>query len=398
MKTKLVLGLLTLTGIVNAQWSTSGNAAVSGQFLGTTNGTDLVIKTNNNEQARITGGGNVGIGTNNPSQKLDIRGGLIHVVNSSALPYTFIGRDANPGVNDSYFYQRITNSYHLIGSNKNGSGVLRNLGFALGGSDFETDVKMTIEPSGDVNIKERLTIGNTAAVARLNLDGLNTSGLIVNSSNGNEALRVSNGAGAARFRVWVNSGGGDDTKTHIAGSAQIGFPMGIGMMDNTVRLNVDADNIHGVKLTTNNPGNKMFFVSYSNNTTFEVQGGGKTHIGLGRPLASGVAAGAMLSVDGLILAKDVRVAISSTTHWADYVFEKDYKLMPLSDVESFVIKNKHLPGVPSEAEVKKEGVDMTEMNIQLLQKLEELYLHTIELQKRLDIQSKQIESLIEKSK
>lgn len=128
-------------------------------------------------------------------------------------------------------------------------------------------------------------------------------------------------------------------------------------------------------------------------TCFHVSNKGVTNIGKGRPLATGIAKNAMLTVDGLILAKEVRVSVSTTTHWADYVFDKDYKLKNLYDVEAYITKNKHLPDVPSAQQVVENGVDMTEMNATLLKKIEELTLYTIELKKQLDKQQKEINSL-----
>lgn len=131
----------------------------------------------------------------------------------------------------------------------------------------------------------------------------------------------------------------------------------------------------------------------SGDETFVVYGNGKTHIGIGRPLTTGVCANAMLTVDGTILAKEVRVAISTSTHWADYVFDKGYKLMPLKEVEAFIQSNKHLPEVPSSADVEKNGIDVTEISATLLKKIEELTLYTIELQKKLEDQQKEINNL-----
>ena len=128
----------------------------------------------------------------------------------------------------------------------------------------------------------------------------------------------------------------------------------------------------------------------TNKTVFEVSNTGKTSIGLGRPKVGGVAANAMLSVDGLILAKEVRVAVSNTTHWADYVFEKGYKLRTLNEVETYIKKYNHLPDVPSAIDVKENGIDILEMNATLLKKIEELTLYTIELKKQLDAQQKEI--------
>ena len=98
-----------------------------------------------------------------------------------------------------------------------------------------------------------------------------------------------------------------------------------------------------------------------------------------------------LAVNGGIIATRVKVATYNSADWADYVFDEEYKLMPLEKVESFVAENKHLPDVPSAKEVEANGVDLMEMNVLLLKKVEELTLHTI-------AQQKEIEALKEKIK
>jgi hypothetical protein len=75
------------------------------------------------------------------------------------------------------------------------------------------------------------------------------------------------------------------------------------------------------------------------------------------------------------------------TTWAfevpDYVFEPTYKPMSLADVEQYVKANKHLPEVPSAAEMEKNGMDVAAMNLLLLKKVEELTLHVIEQDKKI---------------
>ena len=93
---------------------------------------------------------------------------------------------------------------------------------------------------------------------------------------------------------------------------------------------------------------------------------------------------AELSVNGTVLAKAVRVT-TNATYWPDYVFGNDYKMMTISELESYVNENKHLPGIPSASEVEEEGsVDLGEMNTLLLQKVEELTRYIIDLQKQID--------------
>ena len=77
----------------------------------------------------------------------------------------------------------------------------------------------------------------------------------------------------------------------------------------------------------------------------------------------------------------------------DYVFDEDYALRPLAEVQAFIDENSHLPDVPSEAEIKANGVDMTAMQMTLLKKVEELTLYTLEQESRLADQSREIAQL-----
>ena len=99
--------------------------------------------------------------------------------------------------------------------------------------------------------------------------------------------------------------------------------------------------------------------------------------------------------DGIRTEK-VKVDIAANNGWADYVFKKDYKLMPLEEVESFINKNGHLPEVPSEKEAIEKGIELKAMNILLLKKVEELTLYTLQQQKSIDEQNKRIELLEKK--
>ena len=86
-----------------------------------------------------------------------------------------------------------------------------------------------------------------------------------------------------------------------------------------------------------------------------------------------------LAIDGKIHTKEV---IVSDTGWADYVFFKDYQLPTLQEVENHIKKNGHLMNIPSAAEVEANGIELGEMNKLLLEKIEELTLYIIELDKK----------------
>lgn len=106
------------------------------------------------------------------------------------------------------------------------------------------------------------------------------------------------------------------------------------------------------------------------------------------------AAGYELAVNGDVIATSIRV--KNYTSWPDYVFEKGYNLRPLSEVETFIKENKHLPEVPSETEVKNEGIDLYNMNSALLKKIEELTLYMIEIKKENENTKLQNEELVKR--
>lgn len=93
-----------------------------------------------------------------------------------------------------------------------------------------------------------------------------------------------------------------------------------------------------------------------------------------------------LDVNGTIRAKEIKIE----TGWADFVFDTDYRLPALSEVESHIREHKHLPGIPSERRVKEEGVNLGEMQVKLLQKIEELTLYVIAQDKKIQ----ELETLI----
>ncbi len=100
-----------------------------------------------------------------------------------------------------------------------------------------------------------------------------------------------------------------------------------------------------------------------------------------------------LDVNGTIRAKEVRI---ENTNWPDYVFSKNYQLPSLSEVSRHIEENKHLPGIPSAEEVAKEGVNLSEMNAKLLQKIEEMTLYMIQQQKEINELKQRIDNVEQK--
>ncbi len=104
-------------------------------------------------------------------------------------------------------------------------------------------------------------------------------------------------------------------------------------------------------------------------------------LGIGTTSGTPVPTGVKLAVNGKVLCEEVEVQLSQD--WPDFVFEDGYDLMPLNEVAASVRKNKHLPGMPSAQEVEQDGIALGEMQGKLLQKVEELTLHLIALNKEL---------------
>lgn len=96
-----------------------------------------------------------------------------------------------------------------------------------------------------------------------------------------------------------------------------------------------------------------------------------------------------LDVNGTIRATEIKVE----TGWADFVFKKDYNLPSLDEVEDHINTYSRLPEIPSEQEVKENGVSLGEMQVKLLQKIEELTLYVIEQSKENKSLKKQIDEL-----
>lgn len=126
-----------------------------------------------------------------------------------------------------------------------------------------------------------------------------------------------------------------------------------------------------------NQNTRGFRLLHKTNNTFPflVDGNGNVGIGDPNPLER-------LSVNGKIRAKEIKVEADP---WPDYVFDVSYKLPDLNVTEQFIKENKHLPEIPSAAEIAKKGVNLGEMNALLLKKIEELTLYVIDLKKEVEI-------------
>lgn len=90
-----------------------------------------------------------------------------------------------------------------------------------------------------------------------------------------------------------------------------------------------------------------------------------------------------LNNDGLLYAREVKVNLEA---WPDYVFDPNYRLMPLSELQAFIQQNNHLPNVPGACEMEEQGINVAKSNVMLMEKVEELTLYVLEINERVKSQ------------
>ena len=120
---------------------------------------------------------------------------------------------------------------------------------------------------------------------------------------------------------------------------------------------------------------------------------GKFYLGTNPDAACGDCSEYRMFVKDGIRTEKVKVDVATANGWADYVFKKDYRLRTLEEVEKHIAEKGHLPNIPSATEVEKNGINLGEMDVKLLEKIEELTLYSIEQNKQLQNQSEEIREL-----
>ena len=145
---------------------------------------------------------------------------------------------------------------------------------------------------------------------------------------------------------------------------------------------IEASNAEGTFFNVKPEGN--FEVSNAFGNIMTLQPNGKFTI------SDGTVKLIQVDADGLFRARKVRIDMDN---WADYVFNKDYDLMPLNKLERYINEHQHLPNVPSINTVINEGIDLGDMNRVLLEKIEELTLHLIQQDKEIKSMKDSIEQI-----
>ena len=158
-----------------------------------------------------------------------------------------------------------------------------------------------------------------------------------------------------------------DRRLYLAGITGTGSQMYGGMV-----LTNQGSGVRSLDIVV---GNNNFTTNTSpENVIMRIKSSGKVGIGTDDTGSH------KLAVDGSIGAREIQVEANG---WSDFVFEDNYELKSLEETEQFIKENKHLPDVPNESEVLEKGINLGEMDSKLLQKIEELTLYMIEMNKEL---------------
>ena len=244
-------------------------------------------------------------------------------------------------------------------------------------------------------VGNNLTIsnGNTIVLPTfVEVDGSVTNELQTLSQAGN-TVTLSNGGGSFTMPTTSIIAG---TNTTVSGNGSASTPFQINAIDTSIYAN---NGIINQATTTGN--NRVVDMNNRNiwfNTTTSSTNG-KIYLGSTSvyPNSTG---NYKLFVEGGIMTEKIKVALRSTANWADYVFDKNYKLMSLLELEKYISTNKHLPGIESANELTKNGIDVTDMQSKQMAKIEELTLYIInqnktlvEQSKAISMQNKEIEAL-----
>ena len=392
------------------QWKVNGNQNVSSnQFLGTTDNSPIILKTDNQMRMKVDATGKVAV--------TDLAGNTPAIVGVNADGSLY--RASDPGI-DSLFdcstkLYRATGNYLtpdcFIGStNKeafrmytNNSERMRisstgDLGIGTTAPETPlhffsaTNAELRIQGSSNTALPTLGFAGGTGSqtiqLAKIKAN-LNTSNFIpemvfeVNNSQGlnsvQQVLRMD--FKAAEFRTSLGVGMSAQAGSQLAVNGSATFTESNNTA-NWLKLGHNGANAfieHNTASASSNSPSRLFINQNGGRTDF----GGDVilaqNLGLGTTEFNDASSGKAyrLSVDGRIRANEVKVY----SGWADYVFESDYELMPLSEVEAYIAENGHLPNLPSSAEVAQNGVDLGETQAKLLEKIEELTLHLIRLEK-----------------
>lgn len=358
--------------------------------------------------------GNVGIGTLNPEQKLDITGNLRLNSRSTQLSGNIdvleFAKSHEFGYNWGRYVQGNITSYTANGY---AGGLKIYTGYHIGNGNYDIKPAMTIGATG-YNINDAYVgIGTVEPSSKLHVFG---GDFLVNGGQGdrNSGIRIVAPVATSHYNWMIGANQNVNATFEITPSTVVNgttfsvpaiainangnigvgtnSPVPIGGACRTLGVNSTTDSYSGGISYMANGMVKGF--SYYDNGAMALQGAAgvpvkiitnnteQVRVDVSGYMGLGTANPTeRLTVNGNIKTKKI---IVTQTGWADYVFKDDYKLKPLQEVASYIKENKRLPEVPSAKEAAEKGASLGDTQVLLLKKIEELTLYVISLQNQVN--------------
>lgn len=265
---------------------------------------------------------------------------------------------------------------------------------------LNTDGKFKIGQEINGNLENRVLIDQNGNVGigtdnpseRLSVNGFTLIERTDNPTWQNTKVKFGISAGSAsdqglRFEVSEDGGANFQDILHLKKNGSIGI--GSTDVNENAKVQILADRAYGLVVNSmgasgangNAPVGLMSIVNSNQTNAFVVSN-------MGSPNCMGEFT---FRVNGAGRVEATEVEVRSS--WCDYVFEEDYELMPLSELEAYLDANKHLPNIPAAEVVENEGLPLGNMQMRMMEKIEELTLYTIQQQKELELLKAQNDEL-----
>jgi len=302
--------------------------------------------------------GNVGIGTATPT-------GLLHLASANSIDLFMIS-SATGGYSRLFFGAGTNGARWNVGQRDDTGGIFSIESDASGTGAWGSRLAVTLDG--------KVGIGTTSPGYKLEVAGsFGTRGMMGNGSTGQYyevgpyEIASHNNAGWAGTMIGIRSGGMNSTSIPITQNV---------LANSTAYQQAWAMTFGTDKSQTNGAAFSVWTGDATNAGTpmselFRIRYDGNVGIGTANP---GIY---KLAVNGGIHSKSVNVDL---TGWSDFVFKQSYILPTLTEVKAYIDRNHHLPDMPSEQEVVKDGINLGEMNKLLTKKVEELTLYAIQQQ------------------
>ena len=360
-------------GYTSSGISQAGTAVFSSTGIlniGTSTSNPLNFWTNNTQHMTLTSAGNLGILNTSPAYPLDVTGNT-HVPSGN---YYYAGTMSGS-----------TPQYLATGTDGTHSAITAVGAPLLINYYTSQDVAVCTGPA-----QGYLTTGNKVEIGSPNRDA--TTALNLKTNGTTTALKITNSSNANIFNVdnLGNVSANATSNIYFNGVGDVNHGLGV-YSTNLNSATFGGKTINGPVLYGYNGG---ALGSTGNGKAVALQWDNNGIVYIGGKCTNSYASLAKLEVNGSLLvgnnAGTAGIYLTQNS-WADFVFDANYKLMPLNEVENYYKTNHHLPNVPTTKDIQEQGNNLGQTDAVLLQKIEELTLYMVKQQKEIEDLKKQVQ-------